>query len=208
MAEWNVKPSAGGGGDFPKAPAGNHPAVLVAIIDMGMQENEFQGVKKDQHRAYFCWELVTEKVPGAANRNFTIGLDLTVSLNEKAKLRAWIEARLGKKISDDGDYDITKELGQSCLLNVIMKGEWPKIGGLGPIPKGLTVPAPLFKPFLWQLSDISPEGKFTLPDWIPWLYGEPLADHIRRCKQLSGATAKTAQPSNAEMGSPADPVPF
>lgn len=47
-----------GGGNYEKPPPGNHPAVCVAIIDMGTQKQEYQGNVTFAHRAYFVWELV------------------------------------------------------------------------------------------------------------------------------------------------------
>src|SRR5687768_1016144 len=121
---WSMTANKGGGGSV-KAPAGNHRAVLVGIFDMGRQwQDGFQGAEgKWQHRAYFVWELVDEPIAGTA-KNHVIGIDLTLSLNEKAKLRKWIEARTGKAIPDGTPFDPTTELGQPCMLNVVMKGDY------------------------------------------------------------------------------------
>src|SRR5436190_14013268 len=106
MGAWTMKPTKGGGeGGFAKAPPGNHAAVLVAIVDMGTHWNEFGGERKKQHKIYLVWELVGEQVAGT-NRNHVIGVDLTYSLNEKAKLRKWIEARRGKPLPEDVEFDI------------------------------------------------------------------------------------------------------
>lgn len=182
MSKW-TKTATSKGGDFVQPPAGNHPAVCVAIIDMGTQESEYQGEKREDERAYFIWELVNEKAP--SGKNFVIGIDLTNSLHEKAKLRKWIESRQGKKLAEDTDYSISEELGKPCLLNVIMKNGYPKIDGLGPVPKGMNVPAPAYTPLLWSLDDVK-DGKFSLPSWVPYLYGESLIEHIKRCKELQG----------------------
>lgn len=185
MGAWKQKAnkSTGEGGNFAKPPAGNHSAVLVAIIDMGEQHSEFGGESKWQHRAYFVWELVGEQIAGT-KKNHVIGIDLTVSLNEKAKLRKWIEARAGKPIPDGVEYEIDKELGQPCLLNVVMKGDYPKVEGVAALPKGMPVPKPSYPLTLISLDEFS-DGK-AVPEWVPWLYGEALEDHIRRSKELGG----------------------
>lgn len=175
---WKTKAMARGDGDFERAPAGNHPAVLVAMIGMGVQENEFNGQKTQQRRALFVWELVTEK--NKAGKNHIAAIDLTISLNEKAKLRGWIEARTGKPIPEGHEYDISKELGKPCLLSITEKNGYPKVSGMAAIPKGMETPKPSRTPFLWDVDQIGAGGEISLPDWIPWLYGEPLKEHIKR----------------------------
>lgn len=175
---WKAKAAKGGSGDFEKAPPGNHPAVLIGLIGMGIQENEFGGEKTRQRRAMFVWELVTEK--NKAGGSFIIGIDLTVSLNEKAKLRQWIEARTGKPMPEGHEYDLSKELGKPCMLNVTEKNGYPKVAGMAAVPKGFTVPAPTRQPFIWDVDQIDANGHFELPSWVPYLYGEPLSEHIKR----------------------------
>jgi len=183
MSMWKQKASKGGGGDgegIDRPPPGNHPAVLVAIIDMGTQDTDFQGKPGKAHRAYFVWELVTRKVAGTKGTNHLIGIDLTVSLNENAKLRKWVEARKNKRMPDGYEYDISKELGQPCLLNVTLnKREYPVVSGMSAVPDGLSIPGPQRKPFLWGLDDDTDD----LPDWLPWLYGRKIADHIADCHE-------------------------
>jgi hypothetical protein len=180
---WTQKAEKGKG-TTEKAPPGNHPAVLVALIDMGTQKTEFQGVAKWQKRAYFVWELVQEKQTGYKDKNHLIAIDLNVSLNEKAKLRKWIEARAGKQIPDGVEYDVSKELGKPCLLSVVMKNDFPKVDAVSSVPKGMTVPEPQNTPILISLDDY--RGGATIPEWVPWLFGKPLSDHIDECKEFQG----------------------
>ncbi len=187
---WTQKASKGGDGNFEKAPAGNHPAVLVALIDMGTQTVDgFQGgPSKEQHRAYMVWELVSE--PDSNGKNFLIGMDLNISLNEKATLRKWIEARTGKPIPEGSEYDISKELGQPCLLSVVEKNGYPKIMGMSGVPKGTAVPKPTKALTTWTLDDYGSAGKIDLPDWLPWLFGECIEDHIMRCGEIANGDVK------------------
>lgn len=187
-------------GEYEKAPTGTHPAVCVAILDMGTQVQEFQGKKTDQHRLFFVWELVTEQMKGG--NNHVVGIDLTLSLNEKAKLRQWIEARRGEKIVDGTDYDASDELGKPCLLTVANNDAgYPKVNGMSGIPKGLVVGAATYTPIVRTLEDYIADGAVTLPEWIPWLYGESLTDHIMRCKEFNGIIPKQPK-STLGDGSP------
>lgn len=210
MSVWKQQAKSKGDGDgFEKPPPGNHPAVLVAIIDMGTQKNDFQGKVNWQRRAFFVWELVLEKQAGFRDRNHVIGIDLTISLNEKARLRQWIEARVGKAIPEGHEYDITAELGKPCLLNVVTtKSGHSKVDGMKGIPKGMTVAPAQNTPFLWSLDEMPDDtAKLTLPDWLPYLYGEPLTAHILRCKEVTGG----AEPAAVGVGNPDadDPtIPF
>lgn len=220
MSAWTQKATSKGGTDYEKPPVGNHPAVLVAMIDMGSQEQEFQGNVTYPHRAYFVWELVTEKMSGTKGVNHVIAIDLTVSLNLKAKLRQWIEARVGKQMPEDAEYDISKELGQPCLLDVIAnKKGYPVVNGMKAVPKGMKVDPPQRTPIAITLDEYK-ANPAIIPDWVPYCYGEPLADVISRCQELTGKdkpsategewdealNAKPQQDGLKPDGTPADPA--
>ena len=185
--------SDGNSGGFEKAPAGTHPAVLVAIIDLGEQWIEPFGsskpgdgqkaeVAKWKRQLYYVYELVTKKRTSGPG-NHLIAIDLNFSMNEKAKMRKWVEARTGKKIPDGTEYDVTQELGQPVLLTVEMKGDYPRIGGVTGVPEGYNVPAPHVKPVAWVL-DVNKIG--DIPPWVPYLYGRKIADVVRESRQVKG----------------------
>ena len=199
MGMWTRKATATGG-DFEKAPPGNHPAVLVAIIDLGTQENEYQGVKRYEERAYFCWELVNEK--NTAGKNHLIGIDLTVSMNEKAKLRQWVEAWRGRKLAEGEEFDIRKLLGQKCLLSVTEKNGYSKVAGVAAVPKGMGVAGSERTPVLWSIE--TDEGKTPVPEWLPWLYGSKLSDVVatRFVKTDETGNGKAAQQEAVESEIP------
>lgn len=201
MSAWTLTPKKDEGkGAFAKAPAGNHLAVLVAVVDMGTQfADGYQGAAgKWQRKAYFVWELLGETVEGTT-KNHLIGTDLTLSLHEKAKLRKWLEARRGKLIPDGAPLDITEELGKPCLLNVIEKNGYPKIDGLTAVPKGMPVGEPQHKPVSVGLEEF--QAGTPVPDWVPWHFGKPIADHIAGCKELGGkAPAPQSGPTGATSG--------
>lgn len=205
MSKWTREANSSKGEGFEKAPAGNHPAVLVAIIDMGTQRQEYQGTVTCPERAFFVWELVTKRQEGFKDRNHVIGIDLTVSLNVKSKLRQWIEARSGRKIRDGEGYDISQELGKPCLLNVLHSEKgYAKVEGVGSVPDGLTVPPPQNKPVIISLDEF--KAGTPIPEWVPYLFGEPLSDHIRRCKELTSGDHQAAPPPASPPPSPPPPA--
>jgi hypothetical protein len=193
-----------GEGGFEKAPPGNHPAVLVGIIDLGEQWEEPFSTKPDERgkvqkakwvrKLYYVYELVTKKRAGMGG-NHLIAIDLTFSMNEKAKMRKWVEARLGKAIPDNTDYDVTQELGQPVLLNVKEKNGYPKIEGVSGIPEGLAVAAPVVKPVAWVLD---PAKLGEVPGWVPYLYGRKITDVIRDSRQIKGE--RVSQPQREAVG--------
>lgn len=199
MGSWTLKANAGGGGGE-RPPAGNHPATLVAIVDLGSQWQEaFKAGDKSYWapRAFFVYELTSEKKSGT-DKNHVIGIDLTLSLGEKSKLRKFIEARTGRKLPSDGQYNIQDELGMPCLLNVIEKNGYPKIDSVSALPKGFPVPQPGYPLTAITLADI--QGGQLIPDWVPWLYGEHLAEHIKRSKEIAGDNKTGTQDKG--------PIPF
>lgn len=210
MSAWSVKPETSSGGEgqkFEKPPAGNHAAVLVGIFDMGTQEIDYQGKSKWARSAFFVWELVLAKMTGTTGVNHVIGRDLTVSLFDKATLRKFIEARTGKKLSDDAEYDISQELGKPCMLNVILKNNYPKVDGVAGVPAGLPFPEAQRKPVAMTLDQFRAGEK--IPEWVPWLYGRPLEEKIKECKELAKSKAMDFDAlAAAHNKKPEDVIPF
>lgn len=59
---FQLKANKGGGGNGgEQVPPGNHPAVLVALIDMGTQHDEYQGKASWRCNVLLVWELPTKK---------------------------------------------------------------------------------------------------------------------------------------------------
>jgi hypothetical protein len=161
-----------------------YSAVNVAIIDLGLQKNTFQGEERTEHRVYFCWEVDAEGKP-------LIGMDVTLSVHEKSTLFKWVLGRTGKP--PGVEYDVGEELGKKCRLNIIDKNGYSKIGGVI-APGKADIPDPTRKPFLFDLDaggDFDVDGRAVLPSWLPWLYGRPLADVIASRVVKNGAVAES-----------------
>lgn len=214
---WDLKATEGKAGATERPPAGNHLAVLVGIFDMGSQWQEAFAADEPgyyQRRAFFVWELVGVKVSGTT-KNHVIGMDLTLSMNDKAKLRKFVEARTGKKFPEGAAFNPTTELGQPCLLNVVLKDKYPRVEGVAGLPDALkAIPVtPTYEPTAVSLDEFQ-SGAKVIPDWCPWFYGNPLADHINACKEI-GKDKPKPRAKKEDAGRPADlpadpnsPVPF
>lgn len=210
----SFKQTAGkGGGDFERAPAGNHPAVLVAIIDLGTQHNEYQGKASWRREVLLVWELPTKKT--AAGKSHLMSAAVTLSLNEKATLRKWIDGMTGKKMADGTEFDITAVLGKTCLLNVLHNDKgYPRVEAVAGYPDGLPAPTATLAPTAVSLEEF--EAGKAIPEWVPWLYSRSLekmvspADHVRNCKEIAGEGPPRSAPATepAEAGKAGDPIPF
>lgn len=215
-APWKPGPSKA---EYDQPPAGNQPAVMVAMVDLGTQKQEYQGEVKWQRRAFCVWELVTEpdtNFAPEAQRNFLVSIDLNLSNNENSKFRQWVEARVNKKMPKDYEYDFSQELGKACLLSVSHNAKgYAQVKGMSAVPKGMTVPPAKLKPFLWCLDDAPTDGSEPkFPDWMPRLYGRSLAEVIAECREYTaeddgdGGRESVVQFGSEDAGESSDKIPF
>ncbi len=202
----------GGGGERETVPAGNHPAVLVALVDLGTQHDEYQGTAKWSRQLMLVWELPTKKQKNG--KPHTIDAKVTLSLSEKATLRKYAEAMTGLKIVDGADFDVAVLVGKACMINVLHKQSgdrtYANIAGVTAFPHELipVPPVPTAEPFAYYLSDFQ-AGK-PLPDWLPWQFSKALgrrvspADLLATCKEVAGDGSKAAPKTAATY----DDAPF
>ena len=213
MSAWTLKANKGGdGGSREKVPAGNHPAVLVALIDLGEQHQEYQGVAKWQHQVYLVFEFPTKK--DTTGKTFLLTEAVTYSLNERAKLRKWAQGISGKVIPDGTDFYIDQLLGKPCLVSVLHSEKgYPRIEGVTGYPDGLPAPNATRPPFALTLDEFN-LGK-SIPEWVPWMWSRSLEkmasveECIRTCKELGGAgSAPSGAPSPSAGEKKDDVIPF
>lgn len=204
--------TSGDGGGYEKPPAGNHVARLVAMVEMGTQRvRDFETKEdKDQKQVYLVFELLTKKRAGT-NQNHVIGAALNDSLNEKATLSKWLRSGFGAQIPPGGDYNLFAHLGEGCLVNVVHKGEkgYARVEGVSAMIEGMPLPAAQNEPVGFDLAELLAGAE--LPDWLPYLFGRPLMEHVRDGKEyrakFGGAPAagRSAEPAPAGKD---DPIPF
>lgn len=168
-----AKGSNGGGGDFETCPAGNHVALCYAVVDLGMQERDWQGEASVKRRVRISWELAEEIM--ADGRPFSASKEYTLSLNEKATLRHDLEGWRGRAFTEDelAGFDLFNVLGKPCLVNVVHQqkrdgtGSYAKVIGVTRIPKGLPSPEPVNAQLWFSLDEPdAPEKYAALPEWL------------------------------------------
>jgi hypothetical protein len=144
-----------GGGDFKQAPTGNHVARCIKLIDLGTQHGEYQGQPNTRNQVLVTWELCNEMMEDG--KPFTVSHFYTNSLNEKATLRAHLEAWRGRQFTEAEckSFDLMNILGKPCMVTIILndKGK-AKVSAVAGMPKGMTAP-----------EQINPSSAFWIEEW-------------------------------------------
>lgn len=159
-------------------PAGNYVARCYQMIEMGTITENIMGKSVTVSKIRIGWELPTELKVFSEEKGeqpLVISKDYNLSMNEKSNLRKMLASWRGKDFSEDEAkaFDVTKLLGVPCMLNIIHKASkadatkiYEDIGSISPVPKGLTVPAPMNSLFVLSYDDFSAAKFDSLPDFI------------------------------------------
>lgn len=183
--------------DAELAPAGQHVAVCIAVIDLGTHTETFQGQDpKDAHKIFLAWELTAESTRPV------VGMGFTLSLHTKSKLRAWLKNWSGgKDLSDGQEFDVTKLAGLACQLTIEHKQSgdrtFSNIANLTGLAKGMNAPK-AEKPTV--IFDIDGGKTPAFEDWMPRLYGKTVEEWILESHEKGG---KKAAPPAAGTQTPA-----
>lgn len=108
------------GRNYQIAPAGQHNAVCVDFVDLGMEQVEWKGTVKHQHKCRIVWELEATTEDG---RRFVVGRKFTASLDEKSALRPFLEAWRGKAFTaaELKGFDSENLVGVGALIQIVHK---------------------------------------------------------------------------------------
>jgi len=175
--------------EFKPVPVGTHIARCYRIIELGTQDEAYQGQIKKHKKIMLSFEIPNELMDDG--KPFTAHKKFTFSSHEKANFRKFIEAWLGAKFKDETihEFEIDSLLGKECFLSI---GEFEYNGetrtgvaGILPMTKGVPVPS-LVNPAvsLWlkpeafnravfdSLSNGIKETIMRSPEWLV-LNGQP-----------------------------------
>ena len=176
-----LKATASKGGDFEHPEPGNQAAVLVAIVELGTVNKEYQGKAYDANEVYLVWELPTQQMTGSTF-NHVVGKVFSLSFGEKSNLRKMIAKWRGTEFREGEEFDLPKLLGQNCLLDVqpVEGKSYVKLDATpaSRLPKGMTCPPAKRKPVCWDIEHS--EGLPEHLDWLPFIYGESVCNRIKR----------------------------
>lgn len=177
------------GGDYERPPGGTHPAILVALVDLGTTKTTYNGKEKDRHKILLAWELTAEA--DSKGENFVVAQDYTWSLGKNATLRPLVEGFRGRTLGDNEEYDLAEMLGQPCMLSLTesVSGNGKKymeVMSLSPPMRGLTVPPASRQIYAFSLAMInSTLDPLEIPTWIPKLYGRNVADDVKASQEYA-----------------------
>ena len=170
----------GGGGNFELCPAGSYRAICTSITDLGFHEQNWQGEKaRDVRKLRLSFELCDEqKTDGTP---FYASREVTLSLNEKAALRAIVDGWNGKAMTDaeakDG-IDLGSYLGRAAMLSITHKqslsgNTYAAISSVSSLPKGFTeVEKPTAPLELFNMDGDRKDWQFQYDDFPEWLQGK------------------------------------
>ena len=166
-----------GGSNFEPIPTGNYPARCYSMVHIGTIDEVIMGVPKRLNKVRISWELPTElKVFKEENgeQPHVISKEFTLSMHEKANLRAVLKNWRGKDFTEEEakSFDIEKLVGAPCMLNITHKTSkdgtkvYAEIGSVSTMPKGFTCPDPINEQFVWTYDDFNEEKFNALPDYL------------------------------------------
>lgn len=203
MGVFNVKPKQGSNYEMP--PAGSHAAHCVALIDLGTHTDKFgDQPARDNRKVFLVWELCDERTE--AGEPYYLGKRFTMSIHEKSNLGKMIGDWRGKALAKDEDFDLTKLVGKSCLVNVTheessKKNSYAAVGNISPLPKSMKAGKPIVKPIVWDFEQGTPPPSDA---WIPWVHGQKLSDVLNEAKESRRQPATAGAAVNQDADDPAD----
>lgn len=139
-----AKDTGGGDRTFELAPSGAFVARCYRVVDLGTQTFSVMGETKQAHQVLITWEINKTMADG---KPYTISEKYTVSLHEKAKLRAVLESWRGRKFTEAErqGFDLKNILGKVCFINIVhtQKGDksYANVASVMPVPEGMPSPA-------------------------------------------------------------------
>jgi hypothetical protein len=136
--------SNSGGGTFTPHPEGQYPAVCADVQDLGLVQTTWQGQTKSKHMIYvyfYCGQRKEDGTPLLVRERFTL------SLNENARLRPFLENWRGRKFTaeEEKGFDVEKLIGAPAFLQIAHNAAndgkvYANVQTIMRIPQGLEAP--------------------------------------------------------------------
>jgi len=176
---------ANGGNDTPSYPTvsvGVHKARCVRVIDLGTQQNDYQGQISWKRQVMLIWEVPSET--DNKGEPLTISKFYTLSLNEKANLANDLVSWRGRPFTETEKkaFDISKVAGKPCSINVILNQNGkPKVSTVMPIGKNDEITQQFHPNMVFSITDFQ-EKKMEVFNQLP----EGIRNIILKSKELEG----------------------
>lgn len=106
-------------GDFKLVPAGQYGAACVDVVDLGIIKTTYDGREKQVHKCRIVFEL--DEVDVDTGKPLYVSRQFTVSLSEKASIRAFLESWRGKVFTADElkGFDTENLIGVGAVVQII-----------------------------------------------------------------------------------------
>ena len=162
----------GGGKGFDPVGEGLHQASCVAVVDLGEQYSKLYD--NTSQKVLLTFEVHDENIiVDGETKPRLISKDYTLSLGEKATLRAHLESWRGKKFTDaelDG-FDMKNVLGKPCQIQVLHSEKGGKtyanIASIVSWPRGFEAPQVKSEILYYDMQERANEVVFErLPEWV------------------------------------------
>lgn len=157
-------------------PPGNHIAICFSVVDMGVQEVEYQGEKSLKRKVRISWEIPDEIMKEGENEGkpFSISKTYTLSLSDKANLKADLTSWRGRPFTESelAGFDLFNVLDAPCMLNVthILSRDGQKtyagISSIAQLPKGTSKPARTNDLRQFSIDAYNQNDWDSLPEWL------------------------------------------
>ena len=176
---------ANGGNDTPSYPTvsvGVHKARCVRVIDLGTQQNDYQGQISWKRQVMLIWEVPSET--NNKGEPLTISKFYTLSLNEKANLANDLVSWRGRPFTETEKkaFDISKVAGKPCSINVILNQNGkPKVSTVMPIGNNDEIDQQFHPNMVFSITDFQ-EKKMEVFNQLP----EGIRNIILKSKELEG----------------------
>lgn len=190
--------------DIPPMKGGTYPAVCVAVLDIGTQHN--QKFSKMEPKVIVIMEFPTKTVNiDGQDKPRWVSKEFTLSLNDKANLKAFIEVWLGRSLTDkekDEGFDLKCLLGEPGIATVTADlckdGKTRnRLGSVVPLMEGMNAPVLQSEMLWWDMGAEWDKDMFEkIPNWIQ--------NRIRKSQeyQQNIAPNETIEAKDDESGCP------
>lgn len=166
--------------EFEKVPEGSHVARCVQVIDLGVQRVEWAGKEKLQPKVFIRWEIPSERIQFTDkegkehNVPMSISKKYTLSLSEKANLRADLESWRGKAFTMDelDGFNIQNLVGVPCMLSIVHNPSkdgtkvFANVASVMKLPKGMEAPAQESPSVVYDMDNHDQAVYDSLPEFL------------------------------------------
>lgn len=194
------------GSGFTPAPEGTHLARCIRLIDLGTQKNEYQGKISFREEVVVQWELPNETIDTESGpQPMIVSKFYTISLNEKANLRADLESWRGRAFTPDelGGFDLEAVLNAPAMVNVVHnEAGRARVRGVMKVPRGTECPKAHNTPSAFWLDPWDDEAFAALPEGF-----QKIIQRSSEWADLNAGGGPTANPQHGPRDDDND-IPF